>query len=66
MAERGLRGEIACRSEKAPVQATQRWHVERATAWHNAFNRLQRCYERCERVIRAFPTWLTRLSPSLA
>jgi len=24
------------------------------TAWHNAFNRLQRCYERREKVIDAF------------
>jgi len=29
-------------------------HVERTNAWHNAFNRLQRCYERNEDVIDAF------------
>ncbi len=40
--------------DKAPVQAGQRWHVERTNAWHNAFNRLQRCYERREDVIDAF------------
>lgn len=51
---RGLGGDIARKGEKAPVQATQRWHVERTNAWHNAFNRLQRCYERRERVIEAF------------
>jgi hypothetical protein len=28
--------------------------VERTNAWHNAFNRLQRCYERREHVINAF------------
>ena len=29
LAERGLRGEIAHKGEKAPIQATRRWHVER-------------------------------------
>ena len=47
-------GEIAHKGEKAPIQASQRWHVERTNAWHNAFNRLQRCYERRETVIDAF------------
>jgi hypothetical protein len=28
--------------------------VERTNAWHNAFNRLQRCCERVEQVIHAF------------
>ena len=32
----------------------RRWHVERTNAWHNSFNRLQRCYERDEDVIEAF------------
>jgi transposase len=32
----------------------QRWHVERTNAWHNGFNRLQRCYERNEAVIDAY------------
>jgi transposase len=52
--ERGLHGEIAHKGEKAPIQATRRWHVERTNAWHNGFNRLQRCYERRETVINAF------------
>jgi transposase len=52
--ERGLCGEIAHKGEKAPIQATRRWHVERTNAWHNGFNRFQRCYERRERVIDAF------------
>ncbi|MGW5670398.1 IS5 family transposase [Micromonospora sp. NPDC003776] len=51
---RGLTGEIARKGVKAPVQATQRWHVERTNAWHNAFNRLQRCYERKEDVVNAY------------
>ncbi|MEW2386689.1 IS5 family transposase [Micromonospora sp. NPDC047707] len=54
LAGRGLTGQIARKGVKAPVQATQRWHVERTNAWHNAFNRLQRCYERKEDVINAF------------
>ena len=51
---RGMTGEIAHKGDKAPVQAGQRWHVERTNAWHNGFNRLQRCYERNEAVIDAF------------
>jgi transposase len=51
---RGLNGEIAHKGDKAPIQAGQRWHVERTNSWHNNFNRLQRCYERSEEVIDAF------------
>jgi IS5 family transposase len=51
---RSVTGEIAHKGEKALVQAGKRWPVERANAWHNAFNRLQRCYERREKVIDAF------------
>jgi len=51
---RSLKGEIAHKGSKAPVQAGQRWHVERTNAWHNNFNKLQRCYERNEDVIDAF------------
>ena len=54
LARRGMTGEIARKGDKAPIQAGQRWHVERTNAWHNAFNRLQRCYERNEEVIDAF------------
>jgi transposase len=54
LTERGLTGKIAHKGDKAPIQAGQRWHVERTNAWHNAFNRLQRCYERTEDVIDAF------------
>ncbi len=51
---RGMTGEIAHKGDKALIQAGQRWHVERTNAWHNAFNRLQQCYERNEDVIDAF------------
>jgi transposase len=54
LATRGMTGEIARKGDKAPIQAGQRWHVERTNAWHNGFNRLQRCYERDEDVIDAF------------
>ena len=49
-----MTGAIARRGANAPIQAGPRWHVERTNAWHNSFNRLQRCYERCEEVIDAF------------
>jgi transposase len=52
--ERGLHGRIAHKGEKAPIQASQRRHVERTHAWQNAFHRLARCYERRTTVIDAF------------
>jgi transposase len=52
--ERRLHGRIAHKGTKAPIQATQRWHVERTHAWQNAFQRLARCYERRINVIEAF------------
>ncbi|MCM2416801.1 hypothetical protein LNW72_01660 [Streptomyces sp. RKAG293] len=45
---------IAHKGEKAPIQASQRWHVERTHAWQNAFHRLVRWYERRTTVIDAF------------
>lgn len=54
LTDRGLNGQIAHKGEKAPIQASQRWHVERTNAWHNNFNRLQRCYERREVVVDTF------------
>ena len=54
LAARGMAGQIAHKGEKAPIQAGRRWPVERTNAWHNAFTRLQRCYERREEVIDAF------------
>jgi IS5 family transposase len=54
LTKRGLRGQIVHTGEKAPIQASQRWLVERTNACHNAFNRFQRCYERREKVIAAF------------
>jgi IS5 family transposase len=51
--ERGLRGRIAHRGEKAPVQAIGRWYGEPTHAWQNAIHRLARCYERRIDVINA-------------
>jgi transposase len=52
--ERGLHGRIAHKGEKAPIQASRRWHVERTHAWQNAFQRLARCYERRATVVDVF------------
>jgi hypothetical protein len=49
-----MTGQIAHKGDKAPLQAGQRWHVERTNAWHNALNRLKGCCERRESVIDAF------------
>jgi transposase len=56
-----MTGDIAHKGDKAPIQARQRWHVERTNAWHNSFNRLQR-YERHEAALRGrrFPRVLGR------
>jgi transposase len=54
LAARAMTGQIAHKGEKAPIQASRRWPVERTNSWHNAFSRLQRCYERREPVIDAF------------
>lgn len=54
LAGRGLHGRIAHKGEKAPIQASRRWHVERTHAWQNAFHRLARCFERRALVVDAF------------
>jgi transposase len=54
LGERGLHGQTAHKGEKAPIQASQRWHVERTHAWQNAFRRISHCYERRVDVIDAF------------
>jgi transposase len=48
---RGLRAAIACKGKPAPIQAGQRWVVERTNAWHNAHRKLLICTERRARVI---------------
>jgi len=51
LAERGLHGQIARRGQPAPIQAGQRWVVQRTHAWHNALRKLQICTERRVKVI---------------
>lgn len=51
---RNLHRRIVHKGEKAPIQASRRWHVERTHAGQNAFHRLARCYERRTTVVNAF------------
>ena len=51
LAERHLVASIARRGKPAPLQAGQRWVVERTHAWHNAFKKLVWCTERRAPVI---------------
>jgi transposase len=46
LASRGLHHAIAQRGKPAPLQAGQRWVVERTNAWHNAHRKLLICTER--------------------
>ena len=43
--------EIAKKGHSAPLQAGQRWVVERTNSWHNAHKKLLWCTERRGRVI---------------
>jgi IS5 family transposase len=49
--ERGLIAEIAKKGRSAPLQAGQRWVVERTNSWHNAHKKLLWCTERRGRII---------------
>jgi transposase len=49
--ERGLNAQIAKKGQPAPLQAGQRWVVERTNSWHNAHKKLVWCTEREGRVI---------------
>jgi len=51
LAARGLRAEISEKGKPAPITATKRWVVERASSWHNAHKKLVWCTERKGRVI---------------
>jgi hypothetical protein len=37
LADHGLRGQIAHKGEKAPIQASRRWHVEPTNAWRSRY-----------------------------
>ena len=49
--ERGLNAQIAKKGQPAPLEAGQRWVVERTSSWHNAHKKLVWCTEREGRVI---------------
>jgi hypothetical protein len=49
--DRGLIGEISQKGKPAPLEATNRWVVERTNSWHNAHKKLMWCTEREGRVI---------------
>ena len=49
--ELGLNPEISKKGQPAPLQAGQRWMVERTNSWHNAHKKLVWCTEREGRVI---------------
>lgn len=46
LADLGFTGEIARRGIPAPLQASQRWVVERTQAWMNGYGKIRRCTER--------------------
>lgn len=54
LAERGMSGEIAEKGKPAPIQATNRWPVERTNAWGNQFTKLLWNTERGDPAIEAF------------
>jgi transposase len=47
----GLTGVIARKGVPAPLQAGQRWVVERTQAWMNGFGKLRRCTEKSGAVV---------------
>ena len=49
--ERGLISEISKKDRPAPFWATNRWVVERTSAWHNAHKKLVWCTEGVGRVV---------------
>jgi len=51
LAERDLIGVISKKGKSAPLQATNRWVVERTNSWQNAHKKLVWCTEREGRVI---------------
>jgi transposase len=51
LAQLGLGWEISGKGKPAPYWATNRWVVERTSAWHNAHKKLVWCTERVGRVI---------------
>ena len=48
---RGLASTISEKCKPAPLQATNRWVIERTNSWHNAHKKLVWCTERRARVV---------------
>lgn len=44
--DHGCIGHIAAKGVKAPIQAGQRWPVERTNSWMNGFGEIRRCHQR--------------------
>ena len=53
----GLGRVIAPKGQRAPVQASARWVVERTHGWMNGFGKLRRCTERCRTVPDGAGRW---------
>jgi transposase len=51
LAELGFDGAIARKGVPAPLQAGQRWVVERTHAWMNGYGKLRRCTEKHQAVV---------------
>jgi hypothetical protein len=51
LADLGLRGCVAVKGVKAPVQVGKRWPVERTHAWLNGYGKLRRITERSRAVV---------------
>jgi transposase len=51
LADRDLQGQIAHKGTPAPIQATNRWPVERTFAWGNQFGKLRWCTEHTRLVV---------------
>lgn len=49
-----LTGEISAKGVKAPIQATDRWPVERTNSWMNGFGKLRRCFERDGKIVEFY------------
>ncbi|WP_432548983.1 transposase, partial [Kineococcus auxinigenes] len=54
LAELGLRGRIAVKGVKAPIQNHQRWPVERTHAWLNGYGKLRRITDRSRAVVEFY------------
>jgi len=52
--ELGLQAAIARKGVPAPVQATQRWPIERTHSWMNDYGKLRRCTDRSAAIVEFY------------